>query len=109
MLSIQFSTEREWWVSGEVFERLFKKALSTGALPSSLEHWQYVAEANGGLDVGGMEPFEAFQLTSSLRRTAEYEIARMVDSGKALDSDTYFVSLNKLLQNLPEASAPLQT
>lgn len=77
MLSIRLNTEREWWVSSIVFDRLFKSALDAENKPFGLEHWRHVAHANGGLDLTALEQFEANALLRVLRRAAEGELIRL--------------------------------
>jgi len=48
MLSIRFDTDHEWWISSQVFERLFVSALDHDQLSRELEEWRHVADANGG-------------------------------------------------------------
>jgi hypothetical protein len=79
MLSIHFDTDHEWWVSGRVFERLFLSALEHGQLAPSLEEWQYVAAANGGLSFGKEEQDIACELMAGLRAAAIAELARLGD------------------------------
>jgi hypothetical protein len=99
MLSIQFGPEKEWWVSGKVFERLFQSALDAKEIPEALADWRHVADATGGLDLSDMEPTDAKQLTSGLRRAAEREVGSI---GEKIDPTSelysYRVSLLKLLR-----------
>jgi hypothetical protein len=98
MLSIRFAPDKEWWVSGKVFERLFQAALERGKMPAKLERWQHVADANGGFDVSSIERSEAEQLTAALRSTAEAELDLVRTASLNSEDGTYRVSLLKLLQ-----------
>ena len=100
MLSIRFDGEREWWVSGRVFERLYLAALDSGSMPARLEHWRHVADANGGLTVSDLPRSEADELTAALRVTAERELEGLAEDGADPFDTTYRVSLAKLLKVL---------
>jgi len=97
MLSIRFDTDREWWVSGRVFERLFLSALEHGQLAPSLEEWRHVADANGGFSLARLEPAVARDLTAGLRAAASAELARLGEVDLRTEDGTYKVSLEKLL------------
>jgi len=56
MLSIRFDTDHEWWISSQVFERLFVSALDHDQLSRELEEWRHVADANGGFSLVDIEP-----------------------------------------------------
>jgi hypothetical protein len=98
MLSIRFAPQREWWVSGTVFDRLFQSALDHGEMPLSLQYWRDVADANGGISVWNREPEEAGQFASALRQAAERELSH--NPCPEPDQDTYSVSLKKLMNVL---------
>lgn len=109
MLSIRFDTDREWWVSGRVFERLFLSALEHGQLAPSLEEWRHVADANGGFSLARLEPAVARDLITGLRAAASAELARLGNVDLRTEDGTYKVSLEKLLvvtQDLGVRSAP---
>jgi hypothetical protein len=99
MLSICFTEDHkhEWWVSSSVFERLFSSAIEHGQLAPSLEEWQYVAAANGGLSFGEDEQDVARELMAGLRAAAIAELARLGDVDLHTQDGTYKVSLEKLL------------
>lgn len=97
MLSIRFSSDREWWVSGQVFARLFQTALRSGIMPAGLEEWFHVAEANGGLDLSQIPTAEARELVAALQSTAEREVQFFQDSALATEDSSYRISLQKLL------------
>lgn len=97
MLSICFDEDREWWVPGQVFERLFLTALEHGQLAPALDAWRHVADANGGLLFADIDPAIARDLISGLRAAATSELARLgSDTLHNLDA-TYKASLEKLL------------
>lgn len=110
MLSIRFDTEREWWVSGRVFERLFLSAVEHGQLAPSLEEWRHVADANGGLSFDRVEQGVAAELMVGLRAEARAELARLGNVDLQTEDGTYKVSLEKLLAATdsaePAAAAP---
>jgi hypothetical protein len=99
MLSICFTEdhENEWWVSSEVFQRLFSSALEHGQLAPSLEDWRHVAAANGGLSFDDNERDIARELMIGLRAAASAELARLGDVDLRTQDGTYKVSLGKLL------------
>src|SRR3954469_6287748 len=97
MISIRFDSESEWWVSGKVFERLFQSALKDGTMPSHLEEWLRVADANGGFNVSHLAPAEAGELIAALRSTAEREVEQLRDVPETTEDGSYRVSLEKLL------------
>lgn len=99
MLSICFTEDHqhEWWVSSRVFDRLFSSAIEHGQLPPSLEEWQHVAAANGGLSFGEDEQDVARELMAGLRAAAIAELARLGDVDLHTQDGTYKVSLEKLL------------
>lgn len=98
MLSISFCPDREWWVSGVVFDKLFQSALDNGDIPPALEYYRHVADANGGLDISSIEPSDADGLEAGLRRSAERELTRLGEGSTTSDADAYRVSLRKLLK-----------
>ena len=79
MRSIRFADGREWWTSGETFERLFRAALSRGTLAPELDEWRHVADANGGLNLDALDPQVASQLASGLAEAAERELAALAE------------------------------
>jgi hypothetical protein len=97
MLSIRFDNDREWWVTGAVFERLFLSGLGYGQLAPSLEEWRHVADANGGFSLARLEPAVARDLTAGLRAAASAELARLGNVDLRTADGTYKVSLEKLL------------
>jgi predicted nucleic acid-binding protein len=97
MLSIYFADDHEWWVPSAVFARLFLSALEHGQLAPSLEEWQYVAAANGGLSFDDDERGVARELMAGLRAAAMVELARLGDVDLRTEDGTYKVSLEKLL------------
>jgi len=97
MLSIRFDEEREWWVSGRAFERLFLSALEHGQLAPALEEWRHVADANGGFSLARLEPGVSRDLTVGLRAAASAELARLGNVDEDSEDGTYKVSLEKLL------------
>lgn|SRR5580704_13725428 len=98
MLSIRFSGENEWWVSGKVFDKLFQAAIDSGRLPLTMQHWRYVATANGGFSFSAMDLSEANELSKALRETAKDELARLEDVNEESETGTYRKSLVKLLE-----------
>src|ERR1041384_5020468 len=56
MLSIRFDKDHEWWVSSQIFERLFASALHHDQLSPELEEWRHVADANGEFSLADIEP-----------------------------------------------------
>jgi len=97
MLSIQFGSDCEWWVSSDVFQRLFSSALEHGQLALSLDEWRHVAAANGGLSFDDSEREVAHELMTGLRAAASAELARLGDVDLYTEAGTYKVSLGKLL------------
>jgi hypothetical protein len=97
MLSICFADDREWWVSRDVFERLFTSALEHRQLAPSLEEWRHVATANGGLSFDEDEQGVAWELMAGLRAAATAELARLGNVALQTEDGTYKVSLEKLL------------
>ncbi|HWO25153.1 MAG TPA: hypothetical protein VNO30_40720 [Kofleriaceae bacterium] len=97
MLSIRFDDEHEWWVSDQVFDRLFTSALAHGQLAMALEEWRDVAAANGGFSMSGIDPGVARDLTAGLRAAASAELARLDVVDLQTDDGTYKASLEKLL------------
>ncbi|QRK11628.1 hypothetical protein JQX13_17075 [Archangium violaceum] len=98
MLSIHFDAEREWWVSGRIFERLFQSALDSGKMPSKLEQWLHVADANGGLDLSLLDPSEASELVTVLRDAALRDLAKLGDVDAESEDGAYRDSLLKMLK-----------
>lgn len=97
MLSIRLDRDREWWVPGRVFERLFQSALENGQLGTDLGEWQHVADANGGVSLIDLEPAVARALTVGLRAAASAELVRLGDVDQHTDDGTYKASLAKFL------------
>lgn len=97
MLSIKFDSDREWWVSGMIFERLFQAALDGGEIPPELEGWRHSADANGGLDCSSMDAAEAKRLVTALRTTAKLEVEALEHANRVSEDGSYYVSLRKLL------------
>jgi hypothetical protein len=97
MLSIRLDAKTEWWVSGGVFDRLFEAALRNGSMPSHLERWLHVADANGGLDVSQLPAADSSQLIAALRSTAEGEVRRLSHASADTADGSYRFSLQKLL------------
>lgn len=108
MLSIYFADDHEWWVSRDVFERLFTSALEHGQLVPSLEEWRHVAAANGGLSFDDDEQEVARQLMAGLRAAATAELARLGNVDLQTEDGTYKVSLEKLLVATADAEASLR-
>jgi hypothetical protein len=100
MLSISFDADREWWVSGAIFERLFDSALKAGELPQELAEWRHIADANGGLDLSLIEQPAAGALSGGLRRAAQHELARFGDADPATPDGGYASALRRLLDLL---------
>ena len=97
MLSIRFDNEHEWWVPGDVFERLFQSALDHGQLAPHLEEWRHVADANGGISLKDVDPDVARALTTGLRAAATTELAGLEQTRQDTKDRTYMTSLEKLL------------
>jgi len=97
MLSIRFDKDHEWWVSSQVFERLFASALDHDQLSPELEEWRHVADANGGFSLVDVEPAVARDLETGLRAAARAELARLGDVDARTVDATYRASLEKLL------------
>jgi hypothetical protein len=97
MLSIRFDTEREWWVSGRIFERLFLSALEHGQLAPLLEEWRHVADANGGLSFDRVEQGVAAELMVGLRAEARAGWRGSGNVDLQTEDGTYRVSLGKTL------------
>lgn len=103
MLSIRFSPAKEWWVSNEVFERVFKVGLAENDIPSALAEWQDIADANGGFGLADESAETAETLTNGILSAARKELDRV--SARLADADekdhphewTYRESLKKLL------------
>ncbi len=95
MLSIRFDDEREWWVSGGVFEGLFLSALEHGQVSPELAEWRFVADANGGLSLNN--PGAATELATGLRAAAAAEVARLGDVDTQSEDGPCKESLEKLL------------
>ena len=74
MLSIRFDIDREWWVSGAIFERLFDGALAHGRLLPALHELRHVAEANGGLALADIDAADAHALKVGLCSEAQCEL-----------------------------------
>jgi hypothetical protein len=104
MLSICFTEDpaHEWWVSGKVFDRLFASALKRGDVAPSLQDWQYVAAANGGLSFSEDERGVARELMTGLGAAARAELVRLGDVDILSEDGTYKVSLEKLLALLAQ-------
>lgn len=101
MLSIRFSPNHEWWVSGIIFDRLFQSALDSGRMSSELEEWRHVADANGGLELSLLQPAEAAALIMVLRETALSDLAELGDIDPKSEDYAYRTSLLKLLEACP--------
>jgi hypothetical protein len=97
MLSIRFADGREWWTSGENFERLYHAALSRGTLAPELDEWRHVADANGGLSLDALEPQVASQLASGLAQAAERELATLAQEDADEADASYRESLIRLV------------
>lgn len=104
MLSIRFDADREWWVSGEIFECLFRSALDAGELPASAEEWMHIAGANGGLDLSAIDPETASSLVNGLRRAAQRELTRYSHAADQAIGDAGFA---RALRRLVDATEPL--
>ncbi|TLF92276.1 hypothetical protein FEK35_30840 [Nocardia cyriacigeorgica] len=102
MLSISFDPEREWWVSGKVFDRLYDAAIAYGKMPSDLISWRYIADANGGLGLDLESPSDAHRFETALRDSAERELRTLE---RSTENETYRVSLEKLLDLLAHPKA----
>lgn len=102
MLSIRFADGHEWWVSNQVFERLFSSALEHNQLAPALEEWLHVADANGGMSLADLEPEVARDLTTGLRAAAVAELAQVTDADPHTLDGTYETSLKKLVAMLDE-------
>jgi hypothetical protein len=76
MLSIRFDPQREWWVGGPDFDRLFTAVLKLGRLPRSLEDLGNIADANGGLSLGLLKPSDAEIVATAFRAAAESELTK---------------------------------
>jgi hypothetical protein len=98
MLSIRFSTDHEWWVSGRIFDRLFQSGLASGKMLPKLEYWHHVADANGGLELTLLEPLEAKELMMALRDAALHEIAKLGEVDAESEDGAYKASLLKMLK-----------
>jgi hypothetical protein len=100
MLSIRFSANNEWWVSGRIFDRLFQSALDSGKMSPKLEYWRHVADANGGLELSLLAPAEANELVKALRDTALRDLAKLgdVDAEAESEDGSYKGSLLKMLK-----------
>jgi hypothetical protein len=108
MLSIRFGQDREWWVSGRIFERLFLSALEHGQLAPSLEDWRHVADANGGFSLAHLEPGVSRALTEGLRAAAMAELARLGAVDLQTTDGGYKTALERLLkviEGLPSVEA----
>lgn len=97
MLSIRLTDDREWWVSGAVFERLFTSALAGGELAPDLEEWRHVADANGGLGLDLLDPVVARQIAAGLRAAASRDLERLADAPPDSPDGDYRASLSTFL------------
>ncbi len=105
MLSIQFDSHHEWWVSGYVFERLFRAALDAGTLAPDLAELLYVAYANGGLHLEYLEPEQARRFVVGLRRAAGSELRKLEGAVSGPQDLTYQVSMRKLVAIIDDMEA----
>lgn len=97
MLSIRFTDQAEWWVSGETFDRLFQAGLKAGAIAPELEFWRHAANANGGLSLSLLEPSESNELARCLYETAKSELLRVEGKNAKPEDKAYKEGLMKLL------------
>lgn len=97
MLSINFDVDREWWVSGAVFDRMYDASIGHGVMPPDLIAWRHIAEANGGLDVRLESPSDAERFKNALRDTARRELLAVDDIAA---NEGYRIALRKLLDLL---------
>lgn len=97
MLSIRFESDREWWVSSQVFERLFLSALDRKYITPALEKWRHIADANGGLSLADIDLSIAHDLKIGLLKAASAELEQFRDVNPNTEDDAYILSLEKLL------------
>jgi len=100
LLSIRFTDQTEWWVSGETFDRLFLAGLEAGTIAPELECWRHTANANGGLSLALIKPSEANELARGLRETAGKELSRLEGRNAEPRDRTYQEGLLRLLKIL---------
>lgn len=105
MLSIMFAENREWWVSGPVFERLFDAAMNEGFMPERLERWRHETDANGGIYLPDRPADDARTFIGALSRAARSELKKFADVDLDTQDGTYVVSLQKLLVALEQDSS----
>jgi hypothetical protein len=97
----RFDDDHEWWVSGRVFERLFRFALAHVHLELSLEDRRHVTDANGGSSWADIEPAIARDLKAgprthrSLRRHDPVILAHS-RPGDLASSRAHYVCLNAI-------------
>jgi hypothetical protein len=97
MLSIRFN-DKEWWVSGKHFDRLFHAAFKDGA-PAAMEYFSEVANANGGIDFSIVEDRNNVRLLiDSLASCAKREIAEIGDVSPSTEDGSYRNALIKFLK-----------
>ncbi|MFI6171159.1 hypothetical protein ACIBCN_30570 [Nocardia sp. NPDC051052] len=102
MLSIRFDGDREWWVSGEIFDRLFAEGLRRGLIRPGLAAVQHVANANGGLDVGLLDAKQGAELTTAIRSAAHQEATRLGSMALDADDQSYLAGIARLLEVIPQ-------
>lgn len=102
MLSIHFSDDHEWWVSGAIFERLFDEGLKNGQIRPELAEFRHIADANGGLDFSLLDEGQAIELIAGMRRSAQREIASMDSAPHESGNQSYLAGLRRLLEVIPQ-------
>ncbi|MFD6155195.1 hypothetical protein ACFWF7_16055 [Nocardia sp. NPDC060256] len=101
MLSIRFGHDRERWVSGSIFDRLFAAGLRSEVIRPELAEIQHRANANGGLDFGLLDANQAAELTIAIRDAARQEITGLASMSLCPDDQSYLAGLARLLEVVP--------
>jgi hypothetical protein len=96
---IVFGPEREWWVPGRVWYRLFQ-AIEGAPAPDDILHSFRLTNANNGIDLNeDLEPELRHAFVATMRQAAQREIAVVGDVHPEDGEDgMYRSALSKLLQ-----------
>jgi hypothetical protein len=99
MQLVVFGPEREWWVPGRVWDRLFQSVEATPP-PDEVLYWFRVTDANNGIDLDeDLEPELRPGFVATIRQAAQRELALVGDVDPQDGEDgMYRSALERLLE-----------
>jgi hypothetical protein len=107
MQLITFGPDREWWVPGRVWDRLFSAVEEqSSSTPEEVMYWFRVTDANNGIDLDeDLEPGLRGPFVTTLGRVAEREHALVaeIDVNDGEDG-MYRSALERLLELIANES-----